>query len=72
MAELLRRDNAAAFIDRADVMVRNRALRASGNGWEAPGGMVIAGCEACGGLLEPGLRESDGAAGRAWDASVGD
>ena len=30
------------------------------------------GVRPCGGLLEPGLRESDGAAGRAWDASVGD
>ena len=46
VAELLRRDDWAAFIDRAGGLVRNRALRTSGNGWEALGAWVVAGCEA--------------------------
>ena len=41
----------------------------AGRRW-GPGSLQ--GVRPCGGLLEPGLRESDGAAGRVWDASVGD
>ena len=71
VAELLQRDDWAAFIDRADGWVRNRALKALGNSCEARGARSQ-GLWQFGGLIEPGPRESDGAAGRAWDASVGD